>query len=33
MMRSGDAVTGGWHEIELEFLFGGWSWRDQEFLL
>lgn len=33
MMRSGDAIAGGWHEVELEFLFGGWSWRDQEFLL
>ena len=33
MMRSGDAVAGGWHDVELEFLFGGWSWRDQEFVL
>jgi hypothetical protein len=33
MMRSADAVTGGWHNVELEFLFGGWSWRDQEFLI
>jgi hypothetical protein len=33
MMRSGDAVTAHWDDIELEFLFGGWSWRDQEFLL
>lgn len=33
MMRSGDAVTANWHDIELEFLFGGWSWRDQKFVL
>ena len=33
MMRNGDAVAGGWHDVELEFLFGGWSWRDQAFLL
>ena len=33
MMRSGDAMTTMAHDIELEFLFGGWSWRDQEFLL
>ena len=33
MMSSGEAVTAHWHDIELEVLFGGWSWRDQEFLL
>jgi len=33
MMLSGDAAAARPREIELEFLFGGWSWRDQEFLL
>ena len=33
MMRAGTAVTSGLHEIEFEFLFGGWSWQDQSFLL
>lgn len=31
MMRAGSAVTGGLHEIEFEFLFGGWSWEKQRF--
>lgn len=31
MMRSSDAVTG--EDVELEFLFGGWSWRDGAFVL
>lgn len=33
MMHSGDAIVAQLNEIELEFLFGGWSWRDQKFLL
>jgi hypothetical protein len=33
MMRSGSAATAGWHDIEFEFLFGGWSWREQSFRL
>jgi hypothetical protein len=33
MMTSGDAVSGGLHEPDTEFLFGGWSWEAQKFLL
>jgi hypothetical protein len=33
MMQEGDAVTEDYHEIDFEFLFGGWSWQDQKFLL
>lgn len=33
MMRSGSAATEGFHEIEFEFLFGGWSWQLQRFVL
>lgn len=29
----GLGATGDLHDIEFEFLFGGWSWRDQSFRL
>jgi hypothetical protein len=33
MMQSGSAPTGDLHDPKFEFLFGGWSWQEQAFLL
>jgi len=33
MMQSGEALAARVNEIELEFLFGGWSWREGRFRL
>jgi hypothetical protein len=34
MMRAGSAPTGDLHSpAQFEFLFGGWSWQEQRFLL
>lgn len=33
MMTSGDAIAGGYHVPQTEFLLGGWSWDAQRFSL
>jgi hypothetical protein len=33
MLRSGDAIEGGYHVPETDFLIGGWSWEAQRFTL